>query len=109
MGGTKESLVLYTWMPDTGLLLLNTPIFFQQMHFHLMQSPLKAMSGGSSNPEDLRTRTTHPPARLTTGHCRGVKRLRIWLSLLFLLSWSCPAGKGELEEVGRRNGGVGEG
>lgn len=42
-----------------------------------------------------------PPARLTTGHSRGVKRLHIWLSLLFLLSWFCPAGR-ELEEVGRR-------
>lgn len=82
--------MLYNQMPVTGLQVLNIP--------------LKVMSGGSSNTEDHRT--THPPARLTTAHCRGVKRLHIWLSLLFLLSWSCPAGKGELEEVGRRNGGV---
>ena len=41
MKGTRESLVLYNWVPVTGLLLLNTPISFPANTFPLDAVPSK--------------------------------------------------------------------
>lgn len=97
MKGIKCSLVLYNWMPGTSLLLLHTP----------SSSPANISTWCSALKPCLQAQATQRTPRFAqltprqAGHSRGVKKLHIWLSLLFLLSWSCPAGR-ELEEVGRR-------